>query len=95
LLQLSIWASEKKKLPQTKWRLSRCTFALLTAFLTQACTTTTDNQEIPLKSNPAFVKRPPGPECPLGEFLAGFLPHPICMTDEIFQELYGKKYGEE
>lgn len=61
-----------------------------------ACTQYEENQALPLKDNPAFVKLPPGPECPPGTFLAGFQPHPECTTEEGFREYFGEEYyGEE
>jgi hypothetical protein len=57
-----------------------------------ACTQTTEGGEGRLRDNPAFVKLPPGPECPPGEFMAGFQPHPFCMTEEQFDRRYGDRY---
>lgn len=36
----------------------------------------------------SFIRLPPGPECPDGEFLAGIQPHAFCMTEEMYDELF-------
>jgi hypothetical protein len=57
-----------------------------------ACTQTPESGERRLRDYPAFVKLPPGPECPPGEFIAGWQPHPFCVTNEEFDEYYGDRY---
>jgi hypothetical protein len=65
------------------------TFSL---FVATACTQTPEGGERRLRDYPAFVKLPPGPECPPGEFVAGWQPDPFCMTDEQFDDLFGDTY---
>ncbi len=83
------------ELSKTSRNRTRSGATLFFLLLIAACTQNNGGQETPLRDNPAFVKKPPGPECPPGMFLAGFLPHPTCMTDEIFEEYYGKEYGAQ
>ncbi len=40
---------------------------------------------------PSFIRMPPGPECPDGEFMAGVQPHAFCMNEEMFERLFHSK----
>jgi hypothetical protein len=67
-------------------------------FAVSACITkelNRDGADDLTEPNDMFVRHPPGPECPTGQFLAGPIPHLSCMTEEVFLILYGERHPVE